>query len=1086
VGAAINAATNLDGQAFVNGSTVEYRLNALSEAVAGDLSLVRSTTIQTQTVVEVGNANNQALNAPYNASNATAFDYTVAKVTVGTTTYYGVAYAANNATMGAAIAALTANMRAAGVDAFWDAANSKFTVNAAAAATKLALAGSSTAALYWTDISGAPNITWTAADEAGINAAGTAAKTGAPSSLAVTTQAVNNAWVHPYTTTYTTSSNVEVTQSLAVGGLSDANQVQALAAKAVVGSSSYWVIDYAEQSNDSSKVSEISAKVGSTTYTQAVTAGNIRAAVEALTTKINDGEVSYQATQVGETIHLGLATSLERTSITFQNSNKFTWWNSTDTTSVAHGVLKMAVTNAAGVTNTYYVAVKGGVSYAPALTEGLFLMVNALKAAGIKATWNDANQVFTLEEGAKLVGYSHGFAQGAILYGVDGNLTWSLTGTDKTEVTAKLAAVGVTNNYTTINTNWNATTGGAVTSVEGTPLTSGYVVYNFGQNWTSPTAASDALVAKVRVNGTTYYAAVHNAANPSVHDVLTKLASVLANAGINSMLNTTTGKLTIHHPNVTGLGLAVVDTAGKIWALRDLYDEMAAFTLAGDQTGINNALKTATASNGAAPYTATTLGADDNSNYTFFGAVERIAATDYANYSAGLPSVAVSGGIKLAAGAIVQNDVDDATTATAEVMTVTLAGSVVTGSVYNITLNGKTYSVTAAAGDTLTTLGTKLAAAVNADKTAVAEVWQVAINNATVLHAGDVLTVKINGTDFSYTVKATDTLQTARDGLLNAINGITSKQVFTVAVDGANLPAAGSKVSVTVDGQVVEYTVQASDTTAALVIAGLRKAVNEVALAKNVTTALDAAGHLVITHHDAVDGTFAATGTGVTGTDTPGVYGTAPIAGVHASIGGTEGVIKLVSSSSALTVVMTYKDTSVATPADVDVSAKDVNKVVAFNADSSSLVTATDAAGVVTLTSKAAGHDLQVTASVKPADVSVLEGAQHYYAYNGSQETFVWRDDAIVGNDTVSGFKIGEDKLNLVQVLKGASAALSDYITVTDAGAAGNVTLAIDADGDAATTADRFNIVLGGAGTGSVTLSSLIDQGSLLAPSALS
>lgn len=1088
---AINAAGNLDGQAFVSGAIVEYRLNALQEARADDfsLSVARSGLVKTDFVLS--NPNAPQTPAQLTTDQAATVDWAFAKVTVGTTTYYGAAYNAGAAgvSIASAAQALAARMSAAGVEASWDNATGTLTVYGAAQATNLSFSQNNTVNNV---INYAPTaVAWTASDYAGLNAAGTVALTGAPTALNMT--AVQSYWsMSAPAFTSSTATSQTLVKNIAVGGLSDAAQISSVDAVAVKGSSNYWKMDFNDVTPDFTKLSELNVKVGANTYTQTVTAGNLNAAVTALTAKINAGETQSYATQIGNTIQLGLVTSLNKSVMSFSNTDAWLWHNSADS-NVIRGIMKMTVT-LNGVAKTYYAAIDG-TQTASQSTEQLFTrMVTVLKADNVQAEWDATNNQFILHKGA--VASNFGVAMAYPNTGTQNSIhsvrgaDWSIAA-DRAGVNAEFTAIG--SSYTVSATsiflnNWNYASGTGFASSQGTALSSGHVIYSF-TNGAIAATTQGTLVAKVTVNGTIYYAAVYAATPPNSSVLWAKLATVLTNAGITSTYNSTTGQLQINHHAVSNLGVMVVDSngGGTGYALRDHQNTLATWSLASDKTGVNAAITTARADGTAGPVTYQVAGADNSTEYSVsLESVQRIQAEDYANYDAGLLSQAPSASVKLAAGAIVQGDVNDATTATAEVQTVTLAGSVTEGSVYSVTLNGKTYSVTAVAADTLTTLATKLAAAVNTDKTAVSEVWQLAVNNATTLHAGDVVSVTVNGTAYSYTVTASDTLQTVRDGLLNVLNGITSKQSYSVAIDGANLPAAGSKVSVTVDGQVVEYTVQASDTTAALVVAGLRKAVNEVALAKNVTTALDAAGHLVITHHDAVNGTFAASGTGVTGTETVGVFGTAAVAGVKASIGATEGVIKLVSDSSALTITMSYTDNSVTTPAAKDVTAADVNKVVAFNDATAALVTATAAGAVLTLTGNSAGTDLAVSASVKPADVAVLEGSQHYYAYNGLVDTFVWRDDAIAGHDTIAGFKVGEDKLNLMQVLKGASAALSDYLTVTDAGAGAAVTIAVDADGNAATTGDKFNIVLAGAGTGSVSLTSLIDHGSLLAPSALS
>jgi hypothetical protein len=1086
LGAAINAATNLDGQAFVFGTLVEYRLNTLSEAVEDDFSLSMSRVADATTTIAVGGTDLSF----YQESVVPGADYTLAKIQIGAANtpgnggqgwYYGVAYAANNATYSEALAALARNMRALGIDATWDSAAENFIVNGTHEASRLSFAYFDAGFVRYVSNNGHSAQIWDNADATGIVQEGTSDKTGAATDIGVLGFGTGSPGVTPLSITYTNTINNTVLQNISVGGFSDANQVITLAANAVKAANNYWVIDYGDQVSLNNEIQDITTKVGSTVYTQEVVDGNLNAAIQDLVSKINAGETLYQATQVGNTVQLGQVSTSTKSVMYFTGTQELIGVQNGGAS--ASSFIKIMLT-VNGASQTYYAANRGSNVNELRPVENLFeKLVHVLKSNGITASWNTANQFFTVENGVLIDGVSVGYVNSVTQIGYLIENGASVTITDKAGIetafsnvgdnATKLVAAGIVNELT--NQTFKAIQGPEL-------MGAGNTAYQFSTNY-SRGAVETHYVAKVTVNGVTYYGASYGttAAN-ATGSALAVLAGNLSNAGINSTWNIATNKLTINATDVKDLGLGFVSAANTLVSYTE-QSSLTEFALT-EKAEVEAVMRVADGNSKTTTFN--TLGAADNANHMNFNGAVRTVAEQYSNYAAALPSVSVSGGLVLNAGVIAQKDVNDATTATVEVNTVTLAGGVVAGSDYSIVINGKTYTVTAANGDTLTTLATKLVASVNADQTAVSEVWHLAINNATVLRAGDVFTVKIGTTDYTYTVKASDTLQTVRDGLLNAINGITSKQVYKVTVDGANLPAAGDTVSVTVDGQVVNYTVQAGDTTA-LVIAGLRKAVNEVALAKNVTTSLDATGQLVITHHDAANGTFAATGTGVTGTETTGVFGTAPVAGVQASIGNTEGVIKLVSSNAALAAVqMTYRDNAAATPTDVDVTAQSVNKVVAFNAATSSLVTATSAAGVVTLTGKVAGYDVQVSASVKPADVNVLEGAQTYYAYNGVQETFVWRDDAIVGNDVVSGFKIGEDKINLQQVLKGGSTSLADYITVNDSGAAGHVVLKIDADGNAGTTGDRFDITLGGAGTGGVSLASLIDQGSLLAPSALS
>ena len=348
----------------------------------------------------------------------------------------------------------------------------------------------------------------------------------------------------------------------------------------------------------------------------------------------------------------------------------------------------------------------------------------------------------------------------------------------------------------------------------------------------------------------------------------------------------------------------------------------------------------------------------------------------------------VSAQVRAGAANAILDGSTDTTAAVATVRTVTLAGTVLPGDIYGVTINGQTFTVTAAVSDTMTTLATSLATAINADTRGVDGIYQVALDPATTWAVGDIYTIDIGGTAVSLTVTGA-----------HVANSVTA----TYAVRDAMVSAIKD----------------------------------------------------------------------------------ANITGVIASAGGSENLLVITSTDAAKTITTQYTDSTLAVPAAVSTTATDVATVQEWESSADALVTATSSGAVLTLTSKSAGADLLVSAVITPGGIDVLDGSQFFEAYSGTVDRFVWQYDAISGNDTIRGFTLGEDKLDLRNVFT-TSGVKTNYLTVTDATSGGNVVVTVDSDGSAITTTDQFSITLNAVGTGALTLNSLINNGTLMLPGTLS
>ena len=128
----------------------------------------------------------------------------------------------------------------------------------------------------------------------------------------------------------------------------------------------------------------------------------------------------------------------------------------------------------------------------------------------------------------------------------------------------------------------------------------------------------------------------------------------------------------------------------------------------------------------------------------------------------------------------------------------------------------------------------------------------------------------------------------------------------------------------------------------------------------------------------------------------------------------------------------------------------------------------------VAYSTPASGLRLEDEAGNDTADFNVIKGAAGDDTLTGNAgevDAFVYTDVAD-GSDTINDFSMADgDILDLASLLDYADGdELSNYLTVTDGGNGGDVTLAIDADGTGGTD---ITLTLSGIDTGALTLADL-------------
>ena len=174
---------------------------------------------------------------------------------------------------------------------------------------------------------------------------------------------------------------------------------------------------------------------------------------------------------------------------------------------------------------------------------------------------------------------------------------------------------------------------------------------------------------------------------------------------------------------------------------------------------------------------------------------------------------------------------------TAQVDTITLAGTFEATDQYSVTIDGNTLTYTVLPGDTdMTGVGTSMRAAINADPTLSA------IVTATDGGAGEIiLTANTKGVAFTNSTTAVDV-----GGTDDSTNSVTSTAPMTMTLGGTL--AATDEYTVTIDGNVHTYTVTGGEGDMAGVAAAMRAAINLDASVNTLVVASDgAAGEIILT-----------------------------------------------------------------------------------------------------------------------------------------------------------------------------------------------------------------------------------------------
>lgn len=407
----------------------------------------------------------------------------------------------------------------------------------------------------------------------------------------------------------------------------------------------------------------------------------------------------------------------------------------------------------------------------------------------------------------------------------------------------------------------------------------------------------------------------------------------------------------------------------------------------------------------------------------------------------------------------------------------------------SVTVGGTTYEHTALGAMSAAQVCAALAAQINAANGGVGDAGVIASTNPA--EAGALLlTYRMLGamtqagaavTDGDATPDAAPVVSTATA----AVTGTAQKNVFTFS----GSVTADERYEITIDGATVAYTAVTGDTVSAVktgLIAAFNAAKAQTDWGAGASLAVDAANGNALTFTGAaadrsyaVDSRIlhnASAATAQTWTTTYSGAGSDVVSAGDALVAVVDGRAVKVTADGVKTLATLLGEL-----------------VTAVNADSvlGASVTAATSGTAFTVTADVAGTPFAYRGGVERT-WAMLDGEQIMLSQANVIDRYAYQAGALGGNDafgaTAQAFERGRDAIDLSQVLD-VSKSLAQMLSISavPTAAGQDIVVAVDADGNAATTADNWSITLRGAAvagdtslTGAELVRALVADGTLL------